>query len=71
MNEQEAKEYRDRWHAVAAIELQEQRSASVALRWQQLNAIWRLAKGLGLSLESDESERVVWERWAKLKAAQT
>ena len=59
MNEQEAREYRDRWRAVAAIELQEQRSASMALRWQQLNAIWYLAKGLGLSLETDESERVV------------
>jgi len=71
MNKQEAKEYRDRWRALAAIELREQRAASVALRWQQLNPILRLAKGLGLCLESDESERFVWERWAKLKANQT
>jgi hypothetical protein len=71
MNELEAKEYQNRWRAVAAVELEEQRSASVALRWQQLNSILCLAKGLGLSLESDDSERLVWERWAKLKTVQT
>ena len=43
--------YRDRWMAVNKIEMQEQQSASIALRWQQLNSIYRLAKVLGLSPE--------------------
>ena len=71
MDEQDVKEYRDRWRAIAEIELQEQRSASVALRWQQLNSILRLAIGLGLSLESDEGEKDVWERWARLRTLST
>jgi hypothetical protein len=72
MNNQLAKEFRERWQAVAAIEAEEQRTASVALRWQQTNAILRLAMGLGLPLmESDEEEEVVRQRWAKLKGAQT
>jgi hypothetical protein len=71
MNNQLAKEFRERWQAVAAIEAEEQRTASVALRWQQTNAILRLAMGLGLPLmESDEEEEVVRQRWAKLKGVQ-
>lgn len=72
MNRQLAREFRDRWRAVAAVEIEEQRAASVALRWQQLNAILRLAIGLGLPLvESEEEEEIVRQRWAKLKGAQT
>jgi hypothetical protein len=37
MSDQLMKEFRERWQAVAAIEAQEQRAASVALRWQQTN----------------------------------
>jgi len=62
------KEFQDRWQAVAAIEMEEQRTASVALRWQQINALWRMAVGLGLPLtKSDEQEEAVRRRWAKLK----
>jgi hypothetical protein len=65
------KAYRQRWQAVEEVELQEQRSASVATRWQQLNAILRLAIGLGLKLEADEQEKmVIYQRWARLKGAQ-
>jgi hypothetical protein len=65
---QRVKRFRDRWREVEAIEIEEQRTASVALRWQQLNAIFRLAVGLGLILaESDEQEQVVRRRWTKLK----
>jgi len=65
-----AKQFRDRWQAVAAIEDQEQRAASVSLRWKQLNAIWQLAQGLGLQSEPDETESLVRERWARLKRGQ-
>ncbi len=59
--------YCERWKAVEEIERQELRAASMEKRWQQINAIWRLAKGLGFSFEPDESEMVVFARWAKLK----
>jgi len=59
--------YVDRWKAVEEIERQELRSASIELRWKQINAIWRLAKGLGFSFDPDVSEIEVYRRWAKLK----
>jgi hypothetical protein len=62
-----AKQFRDRWQAVAAVEDQEQRAASISLRWKQLNAIWQLALGLGMQSEPDETEILVRERWARLK----
>jgi hypothetical protein len=72
MSDQMMKNFRERWQAVAAIEAEEQRSASIALRWQQTNAILRMAIGLGLPLEeADESERLVHYRWAQLKGSQS
>jgi hypothetical protein len=65
MNE-DMKAYRARWQAVAEIELQELRSTSIELRWQQLNAVIGLAIGLGI-MKTDESEGEVYQRWAKLK----
>ena len=62
-----AKQFRDRWQAVAAVEAEEQRAASIGLRWKQLNAIWLLAVGMGLRPEPDETENQVRERWARLK----
>ena len=62
-----AKQFRDRWQAVAAVEAEEQRAASIELRWKQLNALWQLAVGLGLRPEPDETENQVRERWARLK----
>ena len=69
MNPQLAKEFRDRWQALAAVEAEGQRAASIGLRWQQTNAIFRLALGLGLSLteESGEEIEAVRRRWALLK----
>jgi len=61
--------YKKRWKAVEEIERQELRSASMEDRWRQLNAIWRLAKGLGLSFDPDPGEAEVRRRWAKLKQA--
>ena len=64
------KQFRKRWQAVAALEREEQREASVALRWQQLNAILRLAIGLELPLREQFEEETVRRRWAKLKGTQ-
>jgi hypothetical protein len=70
MSEYLMKQFRKRWQAVAALEREEQREASVALRWQQLNAILRLAIGLGLPLREQFEEETVRRRWAKLKGTQ-
>ena len=70
MSEYLMKQFRKRWQAVAALEREEQREASVALRWQQLNAILRLAIGLGLPLREQFEEEIVRQRWAKLKGTQ-
>lgn len=58
--------YRARWAAVEAVHQVELRTASMELRWRQLNAAYGLARALGL-LRPDPSEAEVWERWAQLK----
>jgi hypothetical protein len=60
------KAYQARWAEVDAVVAEERRLASFALRWQQLNAAWALALGLGLRRE-DPSEAGVIKRWAELK----
>lgn len=67
MDVQQAREFRTRWQAVKAVEMEERRAASVPLRWQQMNAILRMALGLGLSFPQWDQEESVWRRWARLK----
>ena len=70
MSKELMQQFRDRWQAVAAVEDREQQSASITLRWQQMNAIFRLASGLKLSIpDLDRQEEVVRARWARLKGA--
>lgn len=67
-NEKLMREFRDRWQAIEAIEVEEQKSASLELRWLQLNSILRMAIGLGLPLtNSIEDDLVVYQRWVKLR----
>jgi hypothetical protein len=60
------KAYQAQWEVVNAIQKEERRTASLELRWRQLNAAYGMAKSLGL-LRPDPSEAGVHERWAKLK----
>ena len=60
------KAYQSRWVEVDAMIKEERKTASLELRWLQLNTAYALAKGLGL-LSEDPSETGVFERWAKLK----
>ena len=62
----ELKAYRARWAEVEAVVAEERRTASLELRWRQLNAAWAIAIWLGLR-QSDASEAGVFERWARLK----
>jgi hypothetical protein len=64
--EEDLKAYLARWEAVEEIQAEERRSASIELRWRQLNAAYGIAKGLGL-LQADPSEMEVLERWAYLR----
>jgi len=62
------REYRARYDALAAVEAAELRAMTIEQRWQQLNALLRLAHELGLPLgEVDEGEEQVWQRWARLR----
>jgi hypothetical protein len=60
------KAYQARWAEVEAVVNEERRTASLEVRWPQLNAAYAMAKGLGL-LRADPSEAEVFERWARLK----
>jgi hypothetical protein len=62
------REYRERWQAVEAVDAAERQLSPVAWRWQQLNAIYRLAKGLQLTeVNWSEQEMAGYERWSLLK----
>ena len=64
----EMTDYISRWKEVEAIQRQEMRSASMELRWKQLNAIFNMAHELGLRLKkSEEEDMSVILKWAKLK----
>jgi hypothetical protein len=63
---EDLREYKARWAEVEAVIAEERRTASIDLRWRQLNAAWAMGIGLGLRRE-DQSEAEVFERWAKLK----
>ena len=60
------KAYISRWQAVEEIERQELQTATLELRWQQLNAVIGMAIGLGI-YEPIEDETEVFQRWAILK----
>ncbi len=60
------KAYCTRWQAVAEVERQELQTATLELRWQQLNSLYLLAIGLGID-EPEKDEFKVFQRWAKLK----
>lgn len=63
------RQFRDRWQAVAAVEREEQQAASISLRWQQLNVLWRLASSMDIAV-SDREEDVVRQHWLRLKESQ-
>ncbi|MES0361819.1 MAG: hypothetical protein ABUK20_12945 [Anaerolineales bacterium] len=60
------KAYLARWQAVEEVERQELQTATLELRWQQLNAVIGIAIGLGI-FESADDETEVYQRWAILK----
>ena len=68
MNSQQAREFRARWQAVKAVESEEQKTTSIALRFQQMDAVFKMGMGLGLLRTEDDAEvEVVRRRWVMLK----
>ena len=60
------KAYQSRWAHVEKVVQEERRTASLELRWKQLNSAYAMAKGLSI-LQSDPSEMEVFQTWAELK----
>lgn len=48
MNKSMLRDYKNRWQTVAEFEVIEQQQTSIVQRWQKLNALVRMAAGLGL-----------------------
>ena len=68
MDKQMLQEWQAGWAAVNQFQAEELRMTSLAERWRQLNAIIRLAAGLGWHVTPDEEEvEIVRCRWQKLK----
>jgi hypothetical protein len=68
MNGRQAREFRTHWQAVRAIEIEEQKAASITLRFRQMNAVFKMGIGLGLLRTEDDAEiEAVRRRWVRLK----
>ncbi len=66
MDRTQAAHYRSRWRAVEAAQTRLTRSATVALRWRQLNAAYDLGRALQLAAV-DTDEAAVHLRWGRLR----
>ena len=66
MTSEMAVAYRRRWNRLVELEIQEQRAATVASRWQQLAAILSFRPFLPYS-DTNSDEELVHLRWQRLK----
>ena len=68
LNSSMVKAYQSRWQSVGEIEAEEQKKTSFTLRWQKLNALLRMAAGLGvLQADGDTQVEIVRQRWNFLR----
>jgi len=66
MTKTDAQAYLDRWTAVRAVEMEELRSTSVFIKFQQLAALMAVAGAFDWSGRVAEDD-VVRERWNRLR----
>ena len=66
MDKERAKKFLDRWEAIEVVHLREARTATLELRWRQLNAVYRLSRKLNLLSDQPDETRGD-ERWARLR----
>jgi hypothetical protein len=55
--------YSERWQILAEIERQETLNETIEMRWNKLNYLFGMARGLGVSQNRDGDEDIVRERW--------
>jgi hypothetical protein len=59
--------YRNRWQSVAKVEAAEQQSATLAERWQQLNALLQMAHFLELPVSRGQESEDPYRNWYKIR----
>ncbi len=70
MDPKRAREYRDRWQAVAEIEAAERRSTTMAERLREADRLVAFARAEQVDVSShDRDEEQARQRWAKLYEA--
>jgi hypothetical protein len=65
----EAQAFRDRWQRVNERKVEELRSTSLEVKWQQFNTLLLWARQFGWEPALAEGEAEVRERWARLRKA--
>jgi len=56
-----------RFKIIEEIERSEAMAETLDKRWKKLNAIYQMARELGIALKEDEDVAIVRERWVRLK----
>jgi hypothetical protein len=67
MTKDEAQAFRACWERVNAREIEELRTTSLEIRWQQFNTLLSWAKELDWSADLAKEEDQVRKRWARLR----
>ena len=68
MTREQVRAWRDRWQALADLERRELQTASLELRWRQLNAVVQMLQTLGITMsEKQDDVEAVRRRWIALK----
>ncbi len=67
MDKEQIRLFQERWRAIREVETRERRSATPAVRWNQVNAIYRLALSLGLVEKAKENRRQGASNWVRIK----
>lgn len=68
LNQEMLKAYQKRWQAVAEVKNTELQRTTICQRWQQMNALLRMAAALGIQPEKDfEEDDIVYQRWNRLR----
>lgn len=65
----EAKAFKKRWQFVNAREMEEMRSTSIEVKWQQFNTLMRWAYEFGWTQRLAERDAAARERWIKIRKA--
>ena len=65
----EARAFRERWRLVNAREVEEMRTTSIEVKWQQFNTLLAWAQQFNWPAEREKEVKEVRDRWARLRKA--